>query len=154
MRVVKTEVRVCVAMALNQSGAAFEVLVIKAVGCTEEIEQDQLIRDRPGVHFSGIAAAERLLNEPLHEVVRSIVSVFVGIAFCLCSPDDLAPSLDLGQVHVRYLPSPVPRRQAQDGHDESLQWSGYEGAEDQSCKPKAHGPFIDSVKVLLAATDR
>jgi hypothetical protein len=62
------------------------------VRLTEEVEEHQLVGEVTRRHLGGIVAAGSLFNEPLHEVVRSVV-VFACFQWL---------------KHVHDSPSPVP----------------------------------------------
>lgn len=98
----------------------------------------------------------RLLDEPLHEVVRSVV-VFGCLQWLASGHGDLYdvdPPCHFRLKHIRNSSSPVPSRQTQYRHNHSLKWFRNKRPEDKTREPKAYPPLLNSVKVLLTPANR
>lgn len=129
-----------------------EVSVVR----TEEVEEDQLVREAPRRHLDRIFAMSGLFNEPLHEVVRSAL-VFVRFQWLASGFSvlyDRNTPCNFRLEHPHNPPTPVPSRQTQNRHNHSLQRSRNKRPENQPCKSKTNPPLLNRLKILLTPTNR
>jgi len=97
-----------------------------------------------------------LFDEPLHEVVRSVV-VFVRLQ--RLAPGfrilyDLDTPFHFWLEHPHNSSPPVPSRQTQNRHNHSLKRPRNERPKHQPRKSKANPPLLHRLKVLLTPTNR
>lgn len=130
--------------------------VVCGKGLTEEVEEDQLVRDVARCHLGRIFAVCGLFDEPLHEVVRSAV-VFarlqrLSLGFSILH--DLNTPRHLRLEHPDDPPTPVPSRQAQNRHNHSPKRPRNKRPKNQPREPKTDPPLLDRLKILLTPTNR
>ena len=98
----------------------------------------------------------RLFDEPLHEVVRSVVALdrLERLASCDGILYDFDTPCHFRLKHVCNLSSPVPSWQTQYRHNHWLKWPRNERSEDKTREPKAYPPLLNCFKVLLTPANR